>query len=140
MDAVRVRIHNKDEDAWAEFGAILLGLSRFVLAVVFLAPLLAVVVAVVAWLFNAHLHPLFCILGGGLAAVVIWFVFHKVRWLIVAYGAAYSAGVAALIFIPLRDSSDPVWASAGALVCAALGLGLSWSVYKRHTLARGWAF
>ena len=62
------------------------------------------------------------------------------RWLIVAYGAAYTAVVAALIFLQLRAAADPVWALAGAVICAGMGLLLSWNVYRRGALARGWAF
>jgi hypothetical protein len=86
------------------------------------------------------MHPVFCIVGSLLAATVIWYAFHTQRWLIMAYGTLYTAVAAALIFTQLRDASDSVWAVTGALASAAFGLALSWSVYKRHALARGWAF
>jgi hypothetical protein len=140
MDILRVRIHNKDEDAWSELGTILLWFSRLILAFVFLAPLMGALVALGAFLLRQDMHPVFCIVGSMLAAVAIWYTFHTLRWLIMAYGTLYTAVAAALIFMQLRDTSDPVWASAGAIVIAAFGLALSWSVYKRHTLARGWAF
>jgi hypothetical protein len=140
MDTLRVRIHNKDEDAWSELGAIFLWCGRVVLAFVFLAPLLAALVALGVFLSDRDMHPVFCVIGSLLAAVVVWYAFHAQRWLIMAYGTLYSAVVAALIFSQLRDASDSVWASTGALATGALGLALSWSVYKRHALARGWAF
>jgi hypothetical protein len=140
MDVLRVRIHNKDEDAWSELGTILLWLGRLLLALVFLAPLLGALVALGTFLFHQALHPVFCILGSLLAAIVTWYAFHTQRWLIMAYGTLYTAVAAGLIFTQLRDTSDPVWASAGAVLLSIFGLALSWGVYKHHTLARGWAF
>ncbi len=140
MDTLRVRIHNKDEDTWAELGTILLWTGRLLLAFVFLAPLLAALVALGTFLARQDMHPVFCFVGSLLAAIVIWYAFHTQRWLIMAYGTLYTAVAAALIFTQLSSRADPVWASTGALVSAAFGLALSWSVYKRHTLARGWAF
>ena len=140
MDTLKVRIHNKDEDAWAELGTILMWLSRIVLALVFLAPILTGVVALGTWLFQTHLHPLFCILGSALAAVAIWYAFHTLRWLIIAYGSTYSAAVAGLIFVSVRQTSDEIWATAAALACAGFGIVLSLSVYRRGALARGWGF
>ncbi len=140
MDAVKVRIHNKDEDAWAELGTMVLWLGRFTLAFVFLAPLLGALVALGAFLLRQDMHPVFCVVGSLLAATAIWFAFHTQRWLIMAYGTLYTAVGAGLAFMQLSDRSDPVWASTGALALACFGLALSWAVYKRHALARGWAF
>lgn len=140
MDALKVRIHNKDEDAWAELGAILVGLSKLAVAFVFLAPLVAGLFGVGVFLFRQNLHPVFCIVGTTLIAVAVWYVFHTLRWLIMAYGTLYTASAAGLIYIELRTSSDPIWAIAGAVTLAGFGLALSWSAYKRHGLARGWAF
>jgi hypothetical protein len=140
MDTIRVRIHNKDEDAWQELGAILLGLSRVALGFVFLAPLLAALVMLGVFLSSHDLHPVFCILASLVAAVVVWYTFHTLRWLIMAYGMLYTAVAVSLVFTQISETSDPVWASAGSIMLAACGLALSWSVYKRHALARGWAF
>jgi len=141
MDTVRVRIHNKDEDAWSELGTILIWLSRLALAFVFLAPLFFGVVALAVYLFRINLHPVFCIAASAVAGVAIWYVFHSMRWLIMAYGTLYTAVAAALIYVQLRDSSDPVWAMTGAVFLSVFGLFLSWTVYKRRgALARGWAF
>lgn len=141
MDSpVKVRIHRQDEDAWSELGSILMGLSRIALAIVFLAPLLAGLLAFGVFLARENLHPVYCIAGSALLGVCVWYVFHALRWLIMAYGAVYTVGLAGLVFLQLRDASDPVWASAGAVSFALCGIALSWSVYKRHTLARGWAF
>lgn len=140
MDALRVRIHSKDEDAWAELGTILLGLSRLALAFVFLAPLFGALVAFGVFLSRNNLHPVFCIIGSALIGVAVWYGFHTMRWLIMAYGTLYTASVAGLLFLQLRATSDPVWATAGTILFAVCGLALTWSVYKRHALARGWAF
>jgi asparagine N-glycosylation enzyme membrane subunit Stt3 len=139
-DYLKVRIHYKDEDTWREFGALLLGLSRIVLAFVFLAPLFAAMALMGVYLSQHDLHPVFCVIACLLAAALVWYTFHTQRWLIMMYGTLYTAVVAGLVFTQLRDNSDPVWASAGSLMLAACGLALSWSVYKRHALARGWAF
>jgi hypothetical protein len=140
MDVLRVRIHNKDEDAWGELGTILIWIGRLLLAFVFLAPLLGALVALGTFLLGRDMHPVFCVLGSLLAAAAIWYAFHTQRWLIMAYGTLYTAVAAGVIFTQLSDRSDPVWASTGALISAVFGLALSWGVYKRHTLARGWAF
>ena len=140
MDAVRIRIHNKDEDALAELGTLLLRLGRLMPAFMFLAPLLGAFVALGAFLFRQDTHPLFCSVGSLLAAVAVWYAFHTQRWLIMAYGTLYTAVGTVIVFMQLSDRSDPVLASTGALVLTGCGLALSWSVYKRHALARGWAF
>jgi hypothetical protein len=102
--------------------------------------LLGTLVALGAFLFRQDMHPVFCILGSLLTAIAIWYTFHTQRWLIMAYGTLYTAVSAALLFMQLSDRSDPVLAATGALALSGLGLALSWSVYKRHALARGWAF
>lgn len=140
MDTLRVRIHNKDEDAWSELGTILLWMSRVALAFVFLAPLFGGVVALAVYLFRTNLHPVFCVAASVAAGVAVWYVFHTMRWLIMAYGTLYTAVAAALIYLQLRDTSDPIWAMTGAVLLSVFGLVLSWNVYKRRTLARGWAF
>ncbi|MGD0193117.1 MAG: hypothetical protein ABSD74_20460 [Rhizomicrobium sp.] len=137
---LKVRIHYKDEDAWKELGALFLALSRIILAFVFLAPLFAAIALMGVFLSEHDMHPVFCVLACLLTATLVWYTFHTQRWLIMIYGTLYTAVAAGLLFTQLRDASDPVWASTGSLMLAACGLMLSWSVYKRHALARGWAF